>query len=36
MPQAESNRAEIGEAIAAGLAQADMSAVATYLRQRSG
>jgi 3-hydroxyisobutyrate dehydrogenase-like beta-hydroxyacid dehydrogenase len=32
MPQAESNRAEIGAAIEAGLGSADMSALARHLR----
>jgi 3-hydroxyisobutyrate dehydrogenase/2-hydroxy-3-oxopropionate reductase len=36
MPQAESNRAEVGAAIEAGLGSSDISAVAVYLRERAG
>jgi 3-hydroxyisobutyrate dehydrogenase-like beta-hydroxyacid dehydrogenase len=36
MPQAESNRAEIGRAIEAGLGSADMSALARHLRDVAG
>jgi 3-hydroxyisobutyrate dehydrogenase-like beta-hydroxyacid dehydrogenase len=36
MPQAESNRAEIGRAVEAGLGSADMSALARHLREVAG
>ena len=36
MPQAASNREEIGAALAAGMAERDMSALAAYLRERPG
>lgn len=36
MPQAETNRAEVGSAVAAGFGSRDMSAVAQYLRRLAG